>query len=85
MAKSVEIQFNEALDSLKQKQLYEKFEKLCPSGGTIESKLNVANSILNDPQILLEVYRERQYKTCLSEGMSEAEARATADLCGKPR
>jgi hypothetical protein len=99
--KSIEIQFNEALDALDWAGKRKQFDAKVRSGMSIESRLNVAEKLLREAGIninnleeiaesasvtaRIEELRERQYKSCLAGGMNEAEARKFADLCGTQR
>jgi len=99
--KSIEVKYSEALDALdkagKRKQFNDKVRK----GMSIETQLNVAEGVLKEAGVdvnnleefcesansvaKIETFREQQYKAYRASGMSEAEARSFADLCGKQR
>ena len=99
--KSIEVQFNEALEALDKAGKRTQYDEKVRSGMAIETKLNVAESLLKEAGVdinkleeffesannltKIETFREQQYKACLAGGMSEAEARGMASLCGKQR
>ena len=99
--KSIEVKFNEALAAIDAAGKRKKFEETVRSGSPIEAKLNAAHTILKEVGVdidnlekfiesakstgTLETLKEQQYQSALAGGMSEAEARSFADLCGKSR
>jgi hypothetical protein len=99
--KSIEIKFNEALEALDKAGKRKQFDEKVRSGMAIETKLNVAETVLKEAGVdishleefresvdfaaKIETLRERQYKNALASGMSEAEARGMASFCGERR
>lgn len=99
--KSIETQFNEALDALDKAGKRKQFNEKVGNGMSIEAKLNAAQQVLKEvgvdvnnlqeffesrkPLDALETFKDRQYSAYLASGMSEAAARSIADCCGKPR
>lgn len=97
--KSIEVQFNEALDAIDKAGKRSQFDTKVRSGMSIETKLNVANAVLKEAGVdiynleefresansvaKLETIREQQYNTYRANGMSEAQAREMASYCGK--
>jgi hypothetical protein len=99
--KSIEVQFNEALEAIDKAGKRKRFDEKVRSGMSIETKLNVAQAVLKEAGVdiqnleefcesaratdKLEEFRERQYQAALAGGMSETDARGLASFCGKPR
>jgi len=99
--KSIYVQFNEALEALDKAGKRKQFNDKQRSGMSIETQLNIAHTILRESGVdvgsletfiesanavgALESIKEQQYQSGLAGGMSEAEARSFADLCGAQR
>ena len=98
---SIEVQFNEALEALDKAGKRKRFNEKVRSGMSIETQLNVAHAVLKEAGVdihnleefcesakvveQLETLKEQQYQSGLASGMSEAEARSFASLCGNQR
>jgi len=62
------------------------FVTFAGAGGRVDSmNESVDHNGTHDYRPTLETLRERQYQSFLASGMSEADARSMADMCGKPR
>jgi hypothetical protein len=99
--KSIEVQFSGALEALDKAGKRKQYDGKVRYGMSIETKLNVAQTVLKEAGVdihnleefcesagivvRLEELKEQQYQSALAGGMSEAEARGIADLCGKQR
>lgn len=85
---SAEARLHEALEALKKAGKLETFREqsiACSSG--VEPRLNLALELLKESgpvlQKKIDEFKERQFKTYRDSGMSEAAARAMANLAGR--